>query len=75
MLIRQIIMRRNQSVLQLTDDQRGELSKWAASRSLSAGDVFRARLILALADGQSYGQIMGWLKTTAPTISRWKKRF
>jgi transposase len=68
-------MRRNQSVLQLTDDQRGELSRWAASRSLSAGDVFRARLILALAEGQSYREIMASLKTTAPTISRWKKRF
>jgi transposase len=62
-------------VLQLTDDQRGELSKWAASRSLSAGDVFRARLILALADARPYSQIMASLKTTAPTISRWKKRF
>ena len=27
---------------------------WAASRTLPAGDVFRARLILALADGQTY---------------------
>ena len=62
-------------MLQLTDEQRGELNRWAASRSLSAGDVFRARLILALADGQSYSQIMASLNTTAPTISRWKKRF
>jgi transposase len=42
---------------------------------LPAGDVFRARLILALADGQSYSQIMASLQTTAPTISRWKQRF
>jgi hypothetical protein len=62
-------------VSQLTDVQRSELSTWAASRSLSAGDLFRARLILALADSESYSQIMVSLKTTAPTISRWKKRF
>jgi len=37
--------------------------------------VFRARLILALADGWSYSQIMERLQTTAPTISRWKQRF
>jgi len=37
--------------LALTGEQRNELSKWAASRTLPAGDVFRARLILALADG------------------------
>ena len=74
-LIRLIIMRRNQTVLAITDEQRGELSKWAASRTLPAGDVFRARLILALADGASYSRIMQTLQTTAPTISRWKQRF
>ena len=42
---------------------------------LPAGEVFRARLILALADGQTYSQIMASLNTTAPTISSWKQRF
>lgn len=37
--------------------------------------VFRARLILAWADGQTYDQIKIGLQTTAPTISRWKQRF
>jgi transposase len=68
-------MRRNQFVLTLTDEQQTELRIWAASRTLAAGDVFRARLILALADGQSYSQIKSSLQTTAPTISRWKRRF
>jgi transposase len=68
-------MRRNQIVLIVTDEQRSELRKWAASRTLPAGDVFRARLILALADGRTYSQIMTSLDTTAPTISRWKQRF
>jgi transposase len=74
-LIRLVIMGRNQAVLTITEEQRSELSKWAGSRTLPAGDVFRARLILALADGQTYGQIMSNLQTTAPTISRWKQRF
>ena len=69
------MMRRNQSAVSITEEQRSELSKWAQSRTLPAGDVFRARLILALADGQSYRQIMDTLQTTAPTISRWKQRF
>jgi transposase len=68
-------MRRNQFVLRVTVEQRRELSKWAQSRTLPAGDVFRARLILGLADGQTYSQIMTTLHTTAPTISRWKRRF
>jgi transposase len=68
-------MRRKRSVLGITDEQRGELSKWAQSRTLPAGDVFRARLILALAHGETYTEIMRRLYTTAPTISRWKQRF
>jgi len=62
-------MRRHQTVLAITDEQRSELNKWAASRTLPAGDVFRARLILALAAGQTYSRIMRTLQTTAPTIS------
>ena len=40
----------------------------------SSGE-FRARLILALADGMTNGAIKQSLQTTAPTISRWKQRF
>jgi transposase len=52
-----------------------ELSRIAQSRSLPAGYVFRARLILTLAEGNSYSAIKRRLGTTAPTISRWKQRF
>src|SRR6201995_4526347 len=45
------------------------------SRSLPAGYVFRARLILMLAEGASFSTIKQRLGTTAPTISRWKQRF
>jgi transposase len=68
-------MRRNQTVLAITNEQRSELSRRAQSRTLPAGEVFRARLILAVAKGESYRQIMASLQTTAPTISRWKQRF
>jgi transposase len=59
----------------LSDDQHLELSRIAQSRSLPAGYVFRARLILMLAEGASYSSIKLRLGTTAPTISRWKQRF
>src|SRR5215471_3395873 len=59
----------------LTKDERGELELMIQSRSLAAGDVFRARLILMLADGVPYRTIQERLDTTAPTISRWKERF
>lgn len=62
-------------MLAITDEQRNELNRWAASRTLPAGDVFRAKLILALADGLSYRRIVATLGTSAPTIARWKERF
>ncbi len=59
----------------LSEDQQLELSRSAQSRSLPAGYVFRARLILMLARGASFNTIKQRLRTTAPTISRWKQRF
>ena len=63
------------SMLLLSDDEREELTRWAQSRTLRAGDVFRARLILALASGLSYWQIEEKLNTSSPTIARWRARF
>jgi transposase len=62
-------------LVSLTDQQREELTQWSQSRTLPAGDVFRARVILALADGMTYNAIKRELHTTARTISRWKQRF
>jgi transposase len=59
----------------LDEEQQLELSRIAQSRSLPAGYVFRARLILMLAEGTSFSAIKQKLGTTAPTISRWKQRF
>jgi transposase len=61
--------------LSLNAEERDHLTKFAQSRTLPVGDVFKARLILALADGRSYRTIQNTLQTTAPTISRWKQRF
>lgn len=59
----------------LTTEERLELEQMTQSRTLPAGDVFRARLILMLAEGLPYRTIQERLDTTAPTISRWKDRF
>src|SRR5499427_10999412 len=65
----------NRSLLKLMPEQREDLQRWAQSRTLPAGDVFRARLILALADDSTYREIARSLKTSLPTIARWKMRF
>jgi transposase len=59
----------------LNGEQQLELNRIAQSRSLPAGYVFRARLILMLAEGASFSTIKQRLGTTAPTIIRWKHRF
>src|SRR6201998_2686628 len=59
----------------LSEEQKIELTRIAQSRSLPAGYVFRARLMLMLAEGASYSSIKQQLRTTAPTISRWTQRF
>src|SRR5271156_5231996 len=63
------------SEISLTSEQGLELSSIAQSRSLPAGYVFRAKLILMLAQGASFSTIKRQVQTTAPTIIRWKQRF
>jgi transposase len=63
------------SEILLTKQQQSDLSSIAQSRALPAGYVFRAKLILMLAEGSSFNAIKRQLQTTAPTIVRWKQRF
>ena len=59
----------------LSEEEKTELEQMTQSRTLPAGDVMRARLVLLLSNGTSYQEIQKLLDTTAPTISRWKDRF
>jgi hypothetical protein len=65
----------NRRLLTVSSEQREELERWAQSRALPGGDVFRARLILALADALSYRDIERKLGASAPTVGKWKSRF
>ena len=64
----------NQTV-QLTASEQKELLFRARSRSIPAGHVRRARLILMLAEGKSYQAIQEELLCDATFVVRWKKRF
>jgi transposase len=61
--------------LKISPEQQEELKQIAMARSLPAGEVLRARMILLLADGRSYVEIQELLQTNASTIARWKQRF
>ena len=65
----------NRNLLELTAEEKQDLERWAQSRTFPAGDVFRARLILALAEGKSYREIESSMQTSAATIARWRIRF
>src|SRR5499427_4785942 len=62
-------------VLHLTASEDRELKIRLRSRTLPAEDVRRARLILMLAEGQSYLEIRQALGCNGNYISRWKQRF
>jgi hypothetical protein len=57
----------------LNAPQQGELVAIFQSLLLPAGYVFRAKLILMLAEGASFRTIKHKLGTRAPTIVRWKE--
>src|SRR5712691_2557497 len=63
------------SVIELTAEQKLELTSRSRSRSLRSEDSRKARLILMLAEGCSYAEIRDAMGCDPGFISRWKKRF
>ena len=58
----------------LSPDDRRLLMGMLRATTISAGLARRARVILALADGQSYAEIADSLGVTDTYIARWKQR-
>lgn len=63
------------SNLKLTTEERSSLQGLSRSRTASAADVKRARLIMMLDEGLSWNAIGERLPCTPDFISRWKGRF
>src|ERR1700719_2852990 len=61
--------------LRLAPHERRELKKMAASRTMKAGEVRRAKVILQLAAGQSYRTISEQQGCGQDFVARWKARF
>ena len=66
---------RSQTVVILNRRDRDELELRRRSRSARADDVQRARLILMLADGETFDVIQEKLDCSRTYITRWKSRF
>src|SRR3712207_8006065 len=61
--------------LTLTDDERVELERRVRSLRIRAEDARRARVILMLADGESYSTIEAAVPCYRDYINRWRRRF
>lgn len=57
------------------DKDRQTLREWAASRSMEARLVERARMICKLLDGESVSKVAGDLKVRPNTVIDWRNRF
>lgn len=66
---------RPKAALVLSAQQREQLESIASSRSLPAGLVARARMILMSAAGINNQEIAGQLRTTQATVGKWRRRF
>jgi len=61
--------------LHLTDDERDTLERWARRRKTAQALAFRARLILACAEGKKNGDVAVAFRVTRPTVGKWRARF
>ena len=61
--------------LTLTSDERIELERRVRSLKIRAEDARRARVILMLADGESYSAIEATVPCYRDYINRWRRRF
>jgi putative transposase len=68
-------MGRPKAELVLTAGQREQLESLANSRSLPAGLVMRARIILLSAAGKTNQQIARQLRLSNATVGKWRQRF
>jgi transposase len=62
-------------IFAVSSSEREELAARMRSRTLPSEDVRRARLILMLADGESFSAVQTALRCNRSYISRWKQRF
>ena len=61
--------------IELTDDERAQLERWARRRKSAQGLATRCRIVLACADGETNTAVAERLGVSRPTVTRWRSRF
>jgi len=68
-------MARSTAVVHLDEGDRSTLLRWSRSSSVRAGLALRARIVLAVADGEGPSAISARLGVSRPTVTQWRDRF
>ena len=61
--------------IELTDEEREALQRWARRRRSAAGLAQRSRIVLACAEGQTNVAVAERVGVSVPTVRRWRGRF
>src|SRR5665648_817050 len=61
--------------LTLTDEERGQLVRWARRRKSSQALALRSRVVLGCADGLDNKTVAAQLGCSAATVGKWRARF
>jgi transposase len=61
--------------ISVSEGERAELERLIRGRNTPQKVVMRARIVLLTADGVKTSEIMEQVKTTCPTITRWRQRY
>jgi transposase len=66
---------RPKAVLELSDVEREQLSRWARQRTSAQALALRSRIVLGCASGLSNKEVAAREKVSEPTVGKWRSRF
>ncbi|MPV35930.1 IS630 family transposase [Georgenia subflava] len=66
---------RPKALLELSEDEREQLQRWARRRKSSQALALRARIVLACASGLSNKEVATQEQVSTPTVGKWRSRF
>ena len=66
---------RPKAVLELTEEERDQLQRWARRRKSSQALALRSRIVLACASGSDNKTVAAELKCAQATVGKWRARF
>ena len=63
------------AAIQLTDEERAALERWARRPTSAQALALRSRIVLGAAAGHSNTEIARRLAISRPTVTKWRSRF